>query len=72
MLSPPPEGTFDIEEKDLPIKSPRNSTSTTPDQIPLLTNDENDEETTRQEEVAETNSNDSDKPKVRMNLIIHI
>ncbi|XP_068340902.1 protein PIN-LIKES 6-like [Pyrus communis] len=64
MLSPPPEGTFDIEEKDLPIKSPRNSTSTTPDQIPLLINDENDEEPTRQEEVAETNSNDSDKPKI--------
>ncbi|KAB2630386.1 hypothetical protein D8674_007905 [Pyrus ussuriensis x Pyrus communis] len=64
MLSPPPEGTFDIEEKDLPIKSPRNSMSTTPDQIPLLINDENDEEPTRQEEVAETNSNDSDKPKI--------
>ncbi|KAM2468480.1 hypothetical protein FF1_010149 [Malus domestica] len=70
MLSPPPEGTFDIEEKDLPIKSPQNSTSMTPEQIPLLTNDENNEETTRQEEVAETkedaetNSNDSDKPKI--------
>ncbi|CAN6575926.1 unnamed protein product [Malus baccata var. baccata] len=70
MLSPPPEGTFDIEEKDLPIKSPQNSTSMAPDQIPLLTNDENNEETTRQEEVAETkedaetNSNDSDKPKI--------
>ncbi|KAM1198762.1 hypothetical protein ACFXTH_010059 [Malus domestica] len=70
MLSPPPEGTFDIEEKDLPIKSPQNSTSMTPEQIPLLTNDENNEETTRQEEVAETkedaetNSNDTDKPKI--------
>ncbi|KAM2777851.1 hypothetical protein PS2_010142 [Malus domestica] len=70
MLSPPPEGTFDIEEKDLPIKSPQNSTSMTPEQMPLLTNDENNEETTRQEEVAETkedaetNSNDSDKPKI--------
>lgn len=70
MLSPPPEGTFDIEEKELPIKSPRNGT--TPDQVPLLTPDENEEETARKEEVAETESNASNKPKVRMNLVIHI
>ncbi|XP_009370868.2 protein PIN-LIKES 6 [Pyrus x bretschneideri] len=62
MLSPPPEGTFDIEEKELPIKSPRNGT--TPDQVPLLTPDENEEETARKEEVAETESNASNKPKI--------
>ncbi|XP_068318234.1 protein PIN-LIKES 6-like [Pyrus communis] len=62
MLSPPPEGTFDIEEKELPIKSPQNGT--TPDQVPLLTPDENEEETARREEVAETESNASNKPKI--------
>ncbi|CAN6581683.1 hypothetical protein ACFX13_033866 [Malus domestica] len=62
MLSPPPEGTFDVEEKELPIKSPRNGT--TPDQVPLLTPDENEEETARKEEVAETESNASNKPKI--------
>ncbi|KAB2621774.1 hypothetical protein D8674_023956 [Pyrus ussuriensis x Pyrus communis] len=62
MLSPPPEGTFDIEEKELPIKSPQNGT--TPDQVPLLTPDENEEETARKEEVAETESNASNKPKI--------
>ncbi|KAM1353473.1 hypothetical protein COP2_033991 [Malus domestica] len=64
MLSPPPEGTFDVEEKELPIKSPRNGT--TPDQVPLLTPDENEEETARKEEVAETESNASNKPKITM------
>ncbi|XP_050142923.1 protein PIN-LIKES 6-like [Malus sylvestris] len=62
MLSPPPEGTFDVEEKELPIKSPRNGT--TPDQVPLLTPDENEEETARKEEVAGTESNASNKPKI--------
>ncbi|BBH06390.1 Auxin efflux carrier family protein, partial [Prunus dulcis] len=39
---PPPEGTFDIEEGELPIKNPRNGKI--PDQVPLLTHDENEEQ----------------------------
>lgn len=68
MLAPPPEGTFDIEEGELPIKNPRNGKI--PDQVPLLTHDEN-EEAAHEEEVAETNSNVSHTPKVRMNLFIY-
>lgn len=53
MLSPPPEGTFDIEDENLPIKNL--TKDGTPDQVPLLT----------QEEAASTNSNDLHKGKVR-------
>ncbi|GAV86485.1 hypothetical protein CFOL_v3_29915 [Cephalotus follicularis] len=35
MLAPPPEGTFDIEESRVPIKSPPKDA--TPEQAPLLT-----------------------------------
>lgn len=35
MLKPPPEGTFDIEEENLPLKSP--TEDKTPEQVPLLT-----------------------------------
>ncbi|KAL6278357.1 hypothetical protein ACE6H2_021958 [Prunus campanulata] len=63
MLAPPPEGTFDIEEGELPIKSPRNGKI--PDQVPLLTHDEDEEEeAAHEEEVAETNSNVSNTPKI--------
>ncbi|KAH0995077.1 hypothetical protein GBA52_018941 [Prunus armeniaca] len=48
MLAPPPEGTFDIEEGELPIKNPRNGKI--PDQVPLLTHDEN-EEAAHEEEI---------------------
>ncbi|XP_043698975.1 protein PIN-LIKES 6 [Telopea speciosissima] len=34
MLAPPPEGTFDIEDKNLPIKEPPKNG--TPEQVPLL------------------------------------
>lgn len=34
MLAPPPEGTFDVEERALPLKSPAKDSS--PEQIPLL------------------------------------
>ncbi|ONI04041.1 hypothetical protein PRUPE_6G298500 [Prunus persica] len=61
MLAPPPGGTFDIEEGELPIKNPRNGKI--PDQVPLLTHDEN-EEAAHEEEVAETNSNVSHTPKI--------
>ncbi|CAA2976601.1 PIN-LIKES 6, partial [Olea europaea subsp. europaea] len=43
MLAPPPEGTFDVEEQNLPIKNPRNNSSSYPakksssEQVPLLT-----------------------------------
>jgi predicted permease len=38
MLAPPKEGTFDIEEDILPVKS-STKTGTSPDQVPLLTMD---------------------------------
>ncbi|KAB1226399.1 Tetraketide alpha-pyrone reductase 1 [Morella rubra] len=53
MLSPPPEGTFDIEDENLPIKNL--TKDGTPDQVPLLT----------QEEAASTNSNDLHKGKIK-------
>lgn len=50
MLAPPSEGTFDIEDRDLPLKnSPKDSTQ---EQVPLLT-----------QEAMPTNS---DAPKMRM------
>ncbi|XP_021767547.1 protein PIN-LIKES 6-like [Chenopodium quinoa] len=36
MLAPPPEGTFDVEDGHLPIKSQQHSGSETPEQVPLL------------------------------------
>lgn len=65
MLSPPPEGTFDIDEETLPIKSPSNGDTT--GQEPLLTHDEQEEEEEQKhEEVVETNTNSSKKSKVRI------
>lgn len=48
MLAPPPEGTFDIEEENLPLKNPTKA-NTTPEQVPLLTQ--------------EAEPSDSDTPK---------
>jgi hypothetical protein len=56
MLAPPPEGTFDIEDGNLPIKSPPKEDGIA-EQVPLLT----------QEEAASTKSNVSEKGKVRTN-----
>lgn len=58
MLAPPPEGTFDIEDGCLPMKSPPENDST-PEQVPLLTQGEN--------ELANSNSstNSSKKTKVQ-------
>ncbi|GAV64946.1 Mem_trans domain-containing protein, partial [Cephalotus follicularis] len=53
MLAPPPEGTFDIEQSRLPIKSPPKDA--TPEQAPLLT----------QEAVVITDSNASKKGKIK-------
>lgn len=53
MLAPPSEGTFDIDDGNLPMKSPPKDGS--PEQVPLLT----------QEEAASTNSNALPKGKVR-------
>ncbi|KAJ7961029.1 Auxin efflux carrier family protein [Quillaja saponaria] len=53
MLAPPPEGTFDIEDANLPTKcTPKDGS---PEQLPLLT----------QEEDASTNSIDSKKTKIK-------
>lgn len=38
MLAPPPEGTFDIEDGNLPIKDPPKDA--TAEQLPLLTHEE--------------------------------
>ena len=56
MLAPPPEGTFDIDDGNLPIKNPPKEDGIA-EQVPLLT----------QEEAASTKSNVSEKGKVRMN-----
>ncbi|KAG2691188.1 hypothetical protein I3843_09G219800 [Carya illinoinensis] len=53
MLAPPSEGTFDIEDGSLPLKSPPKDGS--PEQVPLLT----------QEEAASTNSNALPKGKIK-------
>lgn len=42
MLAPPPEGTFDIEDSNLPMRNPLrggalNENSTTLEKVPLLT-----------------------------------
>lgn len=42
MLAPPPEGTFDIEDSNLPVSNPLregavNAKSSTPEKVPLLT-----------------------------------
>lgn len=54
MLAPPPEGTFDIEDGNLPIKSPPKEDGIA-EQVPLLT----------QEEAASTKSNVSEKGKFK-------
>ena len=38
MFAPPPEGSFDLDDACLPIKS--HSTDGSPEQVPLLTHDE--------------------------------
>ncbi|KAF5476440.1 protein PIN-LIKES 6 [Juglans microcarpa x Juglans regia] len=53
MLAPPSEGTFDIDDGSLPMKSPPKDGS--PEQVPLLT----------QEEAASTNSNALPKGKIK-------
>lgn len=56
MLAPPPEGSFDIDDGNLPIKGPLREDGG-PEQVPLLT----------QEEAAiQTNSNASKVTKVRI------
>lgn len=64
MLAPPPEGTFDIDEQSLPIKSPRDGK--TPGQVPLLTHEEHEEEEeeTDENEVVEINPYSSKKSKI--------
>ncbi|XP_022860830.1 protein PIN-LIKES 6-like [Olea europaea var. sylvestris] len=60
MLAPPPEGTFDVEEQNLPVKNPpKNSFSnpakdSSPEQVPLLT-----------EETTSTNSSVTKKEKIK-------
>lgn len=55
MLAPPPEGTFYVEDENLPIKNPPKDGSR-PDQVPLLT----------EEETSLTSVNTSKKTKVRI------
>ncbi|PSS32783.1 Protein PIN-LIKES like [Actinidia chinensis var. chinensis] len=52
MLAPPPEGSFDFEDRNLPLKNP--SKDSTPEQIPLLTR-----------EVLPTNSDVPKKGKIQ-------
>ncbi|KAF8394787.1 hypothetical protein HHK36_018723 [Tetracentron sinense] len=52
MLAPPPEGTFEIEDGDLPIKSPPKIG--TPEQVPLIT-----------QETGPTDSNTSNQGKIK-------
>lgn len=40
MLAPPPEGTFDIEDRVLPIKGHTDAANGTPEQLPLLSTEE--------------------------------
>ncbi|CAA2955564.1 protein PIN-LIKES 6-like [Olea europaea var. sylvestris] len=60
MLAPPPEGTFDVEEENLPFKNPPNKSSSNPakksssEQVPLLT-----------EEATPTNSGVTTKEKIK-------
>ncbi|OVA02201.1 Auxin efflux carrier [Macleaya cordata] len=55
MLAPPPEGTFDIGERILPVKGNANADSGTPEQVPLLP----------EEEPETTDSNNSKHGKIR-------
>ncbi|XP_014496611.1 protein PIN-LIKES 6 [Vigna radiata var. radiata] len=55
MLAPPPEGTFDIDDESLPLKSTPIG-DTTPEQIPLLT---------REEGVCTTSQNTSKKWEIK-------
>ncbi|WVZ06673.1 hypothetical protein V8G54_020019 [Vigna mungo] len=55
MLAPPPEGTFDIDNESLPLKSTPMG-DTTPEQIPLLT---------REEGVCTTSQNTSKKWEIK-------
>ncbi|XP_024188548.1 protein PIN-LIKES 6 [Rosa chinensis] len=65
MLAPPPEGTFDIDEETLPIKSPTDGE--TLGQVPLLTHEdqqEEEEEQKNEEQVVEINPNSSKKSMI--------
>lgn len=55
MLAPPPEGSFDIDYGNLPVKGPPKEDGS-PEQVPLLT----------QEEAVQTNSNVSKGNMVRI------
>ncbi|PSS34796.1 Protein PIN-LIKES like [Actinidia chinensis var. chinensis] len=52
MLAPPPEGSFDFEDRNLPLKNP--SKDSTPEEVPLLTR-----------EVLPTNSDAPKKGKIK-------
>lgn len=63
MLAPPPEGTFDIEDGNLPLKSPAKDAppkDAAPEQVPLLT----------QEDDKPIDSNAPKQGKVRMNVYV--
>jgi len=57
MLAPPPEGTFDIDNESVPLKSTPMGDAT-PEQIPLLV---------REDGVSSTSQNTSKKWEVRLN-----
>ncbi|BAT83865.1 protein PIN-LIKES 6 [Vigna umbellata] len=61
MLAPPPEGTFDIDNESLPLKSTPMG-DTTPEQVPLLT---------REEGVCTTSQNTSKKWEIK-NLLPYL
>lgn len=56
MFAPPAEGTFDLEDVNLPLKNPPKDAS--PEQVPLL-----------MQEAAVTDSDNSEKGKVRVMFI---
>ncbi|XVF29757.1 hypothetical protein REPUB_Repub15cG0149700 [Reevesia pubescens] len=56
MFAPPPEGTFDLEDGNLPLKSPEKDAS--PEYVPLL-----------MQEAAPTDSDNSKKGKIKIFLV---
>ena len=70
MLAPPPEGTFDIDNESLPLKSV-SKTDGSLEQAPLLAQKEEvitpkEEVLTQKEEVTSTDPNASNQWKVRL------
>jgi len=63
MLAPPPEGTFDIDNERLPLKSTSAKIDVAPEQTPLLAREEGDKE-----EDNVVSSSASGKSKVRLTL----